>query len=105
MIIDLTEMKERFRKNDTGTAMVTLKYAVDSIILSEALAKCNVSHLEKQKFLLGTQNYFTTVNNSFVNYFIIQGVWRNIRRIKKLDFVNNLLFECDRKPIIQAVPC
>ena len=33
------------------------------------------------------------------------GIWRNIRKIKQFDFVNNLLFECDRKPIIQVVPC
>jgi hypothetical protein len=84
-------MKECFRKNDTGIAMVTLRYAVDSNILSEALSKCDV----EQKFLLGTQNL----------YFIIRGVWRNIRKIKQFDFVNNLLFECDRKPIIQDVPC
>ncbi|MEX0598705.1 MAG: hypothetical protein WD512_19635 [Candidatus Paceibacterota bacterium] len=86
-------MKECFRKNDTGIAMIILKYAVDPNILAEALAKTH------------SGNYIIKVNNSFENYFLICGVWRNIRRIKQLDFVDKLLFECNRKPLIQEVPC
>lgn len=78
--------KERFRKEDTGIALVIF----NKRITPEKAAEC----------MQGLP--FKCLQNHH-NHYLVHGKWRHVRQLKfKRLHVENLMFECDRKQVLSA---
>ena len=85
-------MKEIYRKNDQGIALVLLKYHVSNQHLFETFATCgcNIRNFTQQ----------VEDNDGRDIKVFVSGIWRNIRKLRKLDYVDKVIFESDRKQLL-----
>lgn len=76
----------KYRKSDSGIAIVQIKYPVMTTTILKAVHNNNLK-IRNTSLMDG-------------DYFLVSGIWKDIRRLKKLRFVKHLIFESDRKPLI-----